>query len=801
MRPVRIEVEGFAAFRERAVVDLADTDLFALVGPTGAGKSTVIDAMVFALYGSVPRYGSKGLVYPVITQGALEARVRLDFTVGADHYIATRVVRRTKTGATTKEARLERRVAAADTTADTTVLADDADGVTAAAARLLGLELEQFTKCVVLPQGAFATLLHDTKATRQDLLVKLLDLGLYERLASAARAETKRAAQRIEFLDEQLARSAHATSAAVVEATVRVDALAGVVAALDAAAPTLADLDAEIRLADERMAETAQALAALATVATPPDVHQIAREADRAAEAVVDAEAAERAATEAVDAASTVAEALPDASALRAFAADRERLAEVSASIDKGTRLVVEVEASVAAAQASVEAATTALRDAERRRDQARTADVVSDLARHLHVGDDCPVCGSSIEALPSIDDGALAAAEQGLEVATSARRDAAVQLADVEKTEASYRAKLDERVAERDQLARRLADAPSTDEITETLGRIAAAEESLRAARAADERARGEVSRRRSAADAAARRVAGARADFVTARDQVAAFGPPPVTADLSADWDALVRWSNDERAGRDASLEALSSARATATAARDERLAALGALAEEAGVAPTPAPGLRDRCVSALATARTEREQLEREVVLADGLREERAALDERRQVHDLLAEQLGARGFEAWLLDEALDALLAGASTWLEQLSSGRYAMAVDDKKQFAVIDHANADERRIARTLSGGETFLASLALALALAEGVSELSATGGNTLDAIFLDEGFGTLDPDTLDVVATAIEELGATGRMVGIISHVADLAERVPVRFEVSKSPGTSTIERVDA
>ena len=82
MRPVRIEVEGFAAFRERAVVDLADTDLFALVGPTGAGKSTVIDAMVFALYGSVPRYGSKGLVYPVITQGALEAKVRVDFTVG-----------------------------------------------------------------------------------------------------------------------------------------------------------------------------------------------------------------------------------------------------------------------------------------------------------------------------------------------------------------------------------------------------------------------------------------------------------------------------------------------------------------------------------------------------------------------------------------------------------------------------------------------------------------------------------------------------------------------------------------------
>ena len=58
MRPTRIEVEGFSAFRARTEVDLADADLFAFVGPTGAGKSSVIDAMVFALYGSVPRYGS-----------------------------------------------------------------------------------------------------------------------------------------------------------------------------------------------------------------------------------------------------------------------------------------------------------------------------------------------------------------------------------------------------------------------------------------------------------------------------------------------------------------------------------------------------------------------------------------------------------------------------------------------------------------------------------------------------------------------------------------------------------------------
>ena len=67
-------------------------------------------------------------------------------------------------------------------------------------------------------------------------------------------------------------------------------------------------------------------------------------------------------------------------------------------------------------------------------------------------------------------------------------------------------------------------------------------------------------------------------------------------------------------------------------------------------------------------------------------------------------------------------------------------------------------------------------------------------------LDSLFFDEGFGTLDPDALDVVAGAIEELGASGRMVCIVTHIRELAERMPVRFEVSKGPATSSVERVE-
>src|SRR3954454_9242634 len=107
MRPVRLVAEGFTAFRDPICVDFTSADFFALVGPTGSGKSSVLDAICFALYGSVPRYADDRLVAPAITQGANEARVSLTFEIDGAIYVATRVVRRTPKGATTREARLE----------------------------------------------------------------------------------------------------------------------------------------------------------------------------------------------------------------------------------------------------------------------------------------------------------------------------------------------------------------------------------------------------------------------------------------------------------------------------------------------------------------------------------------------------------------------------------------------------------------------------------------------------------------------------------------------------------------------
>jgi exonuclease SbcC len=164
--------------------------------------------------------------------------------------------------------------------------------------------------------------------------------------------------------------------------------------------------------------------------------------------------------------------------------------------------------------------------------------------------------------------------------------------------------------------------------------------------------------------------------------------------------------------------------------------------------------------------------------------------AMLRERRRlgVYQQLRDDLRSENFRAFVLEEAFHELVAGASERLFGLSSGRYTFEFQDDA-FHVLDHDNARERRSAETLSGGETFLASLALALELSQQIQR--AAGAVHLDSLFIDEGFGTLDPETLDTIAGTLEELPVGGRMVGIITHLPELTERIPNRVRVERRP----------
>ena len=155
--------------------------------------------------------------------------------------------------------------------------------------------------------------------------------------------------------------------------------------------------------------------------------------------------------------------------------------------------------------------------------------------------------------------------------------------------------------------------------------------------------------------------------------------------------------------------------------------------------------------------------------------------------------------------WVLQARFEEVLVFANERLSQMSSGRYELirVAEETGQrrrrkglgLAVVDHLGDERTRDPRTLSGGETFYVSLSLALALADVVS--AESGGVSLETLFIDEGFGTLDADTLQTVMAEIDHLRAGGRTVGIVSHVAELrdqiAERIAVRRVVS---GGSTL-----
>ena len=797
MRPVRLEIEGFTAFRAPTVIDFAGADLFALVGPTGSGKTSIIDALTFALYGSVPRLDDRRAVAPVISQNLTEARVRLDFTVDGQAHTAVRVVRATRAGgATTKEARLQR---------GDEVLAGTADEVTEAVTALLGLTFEHFTTCVSLPQGQFARFLHDKPRSRQDLLVRLLDLGLYDRVATAARQRGAVARNRAEVAAGQLEGLAGVTQEMRAEAVARVEALAALVARLAGERPRLDELHAAATRAQARVDELAGQVALLDRLVAPEGVAELAAEL-----AAVD-QGRRRCAELDDEAVAAVAEAeeqlaaLPDRRTLDARRDDHVRRADLAATAERGEQAEAAAAAAVEQAEIALLQARADHADAATRREQVQVALRAQALVPELVAGEPCPVCGQHVATLPEHTPPAdLARADRVL-----AEADAAVAAATRALTEAqTHQVRVETKLVRvRDDLVAveaRLTGAPDLDRIEHDLALVSAAENALDKARQAERDARKAVAAVAQRHEALTARETEARRAFDAARDTVAALGPPPAERrDLAEDWAQLVRWG---QAHAPALTEQLAEHRRTAEAARADAaslVAELATAARDAGVEPGRAGTWPGEAVAA-AHARAEEAvtRIDEQLATAERLRADQRTATEQQQVADALAGHLAANRFEKWLLDEALHQLVSGASDMLSELSGGGYTLTVDGRSGgFGVVDHTNASQVRSARTLSGGETFLASLALALALADQVAGLAVAGSARLESLFLDEGFGTLDPDTLDVVASALDELGARGRMVGIVTHVRELAERLPVRFEVRKVGGSATIDRVEA
>lgn len=164
-----------------------------------------------------------------------------------------------------------------------------------------------------------------------------------------------------------------------------------------------------------------------------------------------------------------------------------------------------------------------------------------------------------------------------------------------------------------------------------------------------------------------------------------------------------------------------------------------------------------------------------------------EANAQLEQWQHLNGLIGSAQGDK-FRTFAQGLTLDQLVRLANQHLARLDGGRYCLArAGSGLGLSVLDTWQADARRDTRTLSGGESFLVSLALALGLSDLVSHKTR-----IDSFFLDEGFGSLDPDSLDVALDALDSLNAQGKLIGVISHVDAVKERIPVQIQVRRTRG---------
>jgi exonuclease SbcC len=783
MRPVRIEVEGFSAYRNRVEVDLEDVEFFALSGPTGAGKSSLVDAMIFALYGRVPRLGARA-VAPVITAGADRARVAFEFEVDGEGYIASRLAERTDTGASVKEARLER--------ADGTPMASGAGEVTAAVEDLLRLRFDDFTKTVVLPQGEFARFLNAGSRERRDLLRDLLGLELYTHMRELANVRRSVAAERLNSATSQLD-SLDVPDADTLEGEeARVGRLEALSIEIEEGMARLEEGQNSLQTSRGALETANDAIGRLESIRAPEHLEEMEERLIAARDAHEMAEEALQEKGDEIEQMEERLSELPSEETITRLRASHEELEMLDERISE---LDVEaIESLVKQRNSDLEDAQNDLDAANERVTSIRLTHAAHAVAATLEMGEPCPVCHQVVserpdrktpEELSSVEETARKAEER----VTLARGE--LDSARAQLTEATTRRSA--MADQRQKLATSIADSLSRSELDDaerTRSELTASITTAKGEREQLERALRQAGKNLEDASEAVRTVSRA---LMVAREHIADLKPPHSESDdPTVQWKDLLSW-------RDKRLEQVVEDRSDLES-RVERLEAEvnrinKTIVEEmtdAGVSAEPPFAVK--VARELEGARHRVERMRETIKRASSLEEQLSKATQEEAVAGALASHLNANAFERWLMAGAIAGLVAGANELLTQLSGGGYSLEADEDGSFRIIDHRNADELRDVATLSGGETFLVSLALSLSLAE---TLSGARGGGLDAIILDEGFGTLDEESLDVVAAVLEELAGRGLMVGVITHVKELAARAPVRYQVTREPEGSRVE----
>ena len=897
MRPLYLTLSAFGPYAGRQEIDfsaLGSSGLYLIAGDTGAGKTTIFDAITYALYGEPSGDArSAAMLRSKYAPDDAATYAELRFENKGKIYTVRRSPEYQR-----KKARgtgMTKQAPTAQLTYPDGRVETQTGRVTAAVTEILGVDRKQFSEIVMLAQGDFRKLLQADTREREAIFREVFGTGVFRTLQERLKSELASLDKAMQSADRAFAQAASG-AAHTPESAMLPDAhlewLGGQIAQSEQQEATLcqaqkdADAAHEKATADLARAESdAQTHAQLAAAKAERDA---CCKAVAEAEARLQAQAADAPKRDALTRSVTAQEAaLPGYDALeQAKAAQRE----AQLALNEATRAQQSADKTAADARAALEAMRTeraslgtsgeALRDLEHQREDAErragelralreqlrlvradehaftqaqadylAAETRADalrqeaetLRRHfnreqaglmaaaLREGEPCPVCGATHHPAPARPD-TDAPTQAAVDAAEDAAQKQSAQASRLSQAAGAAHGKLEaDRAAAEKQRAALLpdteieqADTTAAETLEALQRKLDALAESIRAetarrdraaaidaalpdAEQAAQRADQELQTQTQAVAQRTAEYAAAEAVALQRRETLPYPGRAEAESALQADRaalhalsDALQHSENARRAAQDA---------LTAAEARVAQLTELAAKTEAADL-----EALRAVKADAAAARENVAEQLRALALSLDADRRARKAMEaaqrERakheqtwrwvRALSDTANGSLTGKArvmLETYVQMAYFDRILRRASLHLMRMSSGQYDLkrredAGDLRSrsglELNVVDHYNGTERSV-RSLSGGESFLAALSLSLGLSE---ELQAqAGGIRLDCMFVDEGFGTLDEETLRQAMRALQSLTEGNRLVGVISHVGELRQSIQRQILVTK------------
>lgn len=868
MKPLKLTMRAFGPYAGETVIDfekLQGRHLFLICGPTGAGKTTILDAMCYALYGktSGDRTGEK--MRSDYADSSERTEVIFDFMLGDKTYRATRSPAQMvdkKRGSGQTLAAMQASLSELEDGKEINTLRT---GIEEAAGKLIGLNADQFCQVILLPQGDFRKLLVAKADEREAILKQLfktqrfsdfkdrlkdrLDAKVREKmekqtredqiLSSSGATDEKQLSQMVEEAGKELkeaqdiVKSREKESNEFREVYQKETALMGHFTELEKALKQ----DAALKNEEGRMKEMEASLSLIRSArelapyfvqldgitregkqeavklkTARADMETYARLNETLEKRIQELDAMKEKREEERKTALKMQDLVPKA---KLYGAAVQALKNAKNALSRA-------EEETKRRQAAAEAARKARDEQKEKADAVRKSYIDGQaflLAEGLEDGVPCPVCGAIHHPAPARGGDHVAKAEdveraQKEYERASAAYDRANDAKEKHSTGAYAKAVSDH--AKADAQMKTLKEIPEAYrdpkflemESTRLLAGIRKWEQDKETAAAQLRKAGADL----SASQAACRNAEERREELVKKyRETESVLKEASDKAGFQSldeckewykkkDTEESVRKTLEQyRADRKSTEERIKAEeQETAGKERPDMLALnekSKALQDQLKKASERAAALKER-TETLQKAVSDARAIEKEL---EDLRKEEGLI---RGLYDLTSGKKTRITLERYVLGTLLDDVANAANLRLLSMSRRRYSLhRMTDESGLGKgglsleVSDSFTGRSRPANTLSGGETFLASLSLALGLADVVQ--SRQGGVRLDTMFIDEGFGTLDPDSLNSAMNTLIDLQNTGRMVGIISHVPELEERIDARLRVTPAEKGSKAE----